>query len=90
MFDSVVAMWLSRRLIVYGTKAQKYVFRTSLIYYLLTHSIPNLEKFVAIGFLADGGRHEDRVIEYLKHFDIVISGGSASMQVALKLVEALI
>lgn len=54
------------------------------------HSIPNLEKFVAIGFLADGGRHEDRVIEYLKHFDIVISGGSASMQVALKLVEALI
>ena len=30
------AVWLSRRLIVYGTKAQKYVFRTSLIYYLLT------------------------------------------------------
>ena len=53
------------------------------------HSIPNLETYIAVAFLADADRHEERVMEYLKHFDIVITGGSASMHVILSLIDAL-
>jgi HAD superfamily hydrolase (TIGR01544 family) len=52
------------------------------------HSIPNLDEYIAIGFLADGGP-PDRLDDYLKHFDIVILGGSAGMQVAIELIRAL-
>jgi hypothetical protein len=52
------------------------------------HSIPHLDEYIAIGFLCDGGP-PDRMDEYLKHFDIVISGGSAGMQVPIELIKAL-
>jgi HAD superfamily hydrolase (TIGR01544 family) len=53
------------------------------------HSVPHLSAYLAIGFLADGSDHEERVEEYLKHFDIVITGGSATMDVPIALLEAL-
>ena len=53
------------------------------------HSIPHLSKYIAIGFLADGPDHEARLTEYLKHFDIVMVGGGASMDVAIQLVNCL-
>jgi HAD superfamily hydrolase (TIGR01544 family) len=53
------------------------------------HSIPHLSRYIAIGFLADGPHHEERLKEYLKHFDIVITGGSASMEVPLRVLEVL-
>lgn len=53
------------------------------------HSIPHLSKYIAIGFLADGPNHEERLNEYLKHFDIVVTGGSASMEVPLRVLEVL-
>jgi HAD superfamily hydrolase (TIGR01544 family) len=53
------------------------------------HSIPHLSKYIAIGFLADGPDHEARLTEYLKHFDIVMVGGGASMDVAVQLVNCL-
>jgi HAD superfamily hydrolase (TIGR01544 family) len=53
------------------------------------HSVPHLSQYIAIGFLADGPDHEKRLEEYLKHFDVVIIGGSASMGVPLELIRAL-
>ena len=53
------------------------------------HSIPHLSQYIAIGFLADGPDHEKRLDEYLKHFDIVVVGGSASMTIPLELINAL-
>lgn len=52
------------------------------------HSIPNLDEYIAIGFLCDGGPPE-RLDDYLKHFDIVIVGGAAGMQVPIELMKAL-
>ena len=52
------------------------------------HSIPNLAEYIAIGFLADGGEAH-RLDDYLEHFDIVILGGSAGMQVPIELIRAL-
>lgn len=58
------------------------------------HSIPHLQEYIAIGFLADPrpadvpGDHEDRVNTYLKHFDIVILNGAASMDVVLELLTS--
>ena len=53
------------------------------------HSVPHLSQYIAIGYLADAPNHEERIKEYLKHFDIVITGGSASMDVAIELLRAL-
>ena len=52
------------------------------------HSIPNLEEYIAIGFLADGGS-PDRLDDYLKHFDVVVMGGSAGMHVPIEVIKAL-
>ena len=52
------------------------------------HSIPNLDEYIAIGFLCDGGP-PDRLNDYLKHFDVVIMGGDAGMQVPVELMKAL-
>jgi HAD superfamily hydrolase (TIGR01544 family) len=53
------------------------------------HSVPHLSQYIAIGFLSDGPNHDERLNEYLKHFDLVITGGSASMDVAIELLKAL-
>jgi 5'-nucleotidase len=59
------------------------------------HSIPNLEEYIAIGFLSDPWSDtptndiEDRIDAYLKHFDIVILNGAASMDVPLELLKVL-
>jgi len=54
------------------------------------HSVPNLHEYIAIGFLADSATFSEELVEkYLAHFDIVILGGSASMDVPLEFVKAL-
>ena len=54
------------------------------------HSIPKLKEFVTIGFLADRpALHEEALAEFLKHFDIVITGGAASMDAATHLIRSL-
>ena len=53
------------------------------------HSVPHLSQYIAIAFLADGPDHEVRLKEYLKHFDIVVTGGSASMDVPAELLKTL-
>lgn len=59
------------------------------------HSIPHLEEFIAIGFLGDPKPdsvktdYEDRIETYLKHYDIVILNGSASVEVALELIKSM-
>jgi hypothetical protein len=55
------------------------------------HSVPNLDEYIAIGFLCDSPKNsEELVLKYLAHFDIVVLGGSASMDVALELMKALV
>ena len=54
------------------------------------HLIPNLDEYVAIGFLADRPHDDGAALnEYLKHFDIVVTGGHASMQVAVEFLKCL-
>ena len=51
------------------------------------HAIPRLDEYIAIGFLADGPKQDERMHEYLKYFDIVITGGAASVDVAIELIK---
>jgi HAD superfamily hydrolase (TIGR01544 family) len=53
-------------------------------------SIPHLSEYIAVGFLNDRKEnHQVWLEEYLKHFDIIITGGSASMDVVTRLIESL-
>ena len=55
------------------------------------HLIPQLDEFVAIGFLADRkNHHEEALEEYLKHFDIVILGGQANLEIPIELVKCVV
>ena len=53
-------------------------------------SIPHLNNYIAVGFLADSGNHEERLRDYLEHFDIVVTGGGASMDVPIHLLKSLL
>jgi 5'-nucleotidase len=55
------------------------------------HSIPNLEEYIAIGFLCDSPDNSESLVQkYLEHFDVVVLGGSASMGVPIEIIKALV
>jgi cytosolic 5'-nucleotidase 3 len=59
------------------------------------HSIPHLGEYIAVGFLCDqvaahvSQDYNERIKDYLEHFDIVILGGTASMDIPTELIKTL-